>query len=239
MIGTVRSVGLPSANKLREPKRLASTRPFYTRWPCKIGVASLDSLVAQVRRVGSLPTIIAIGSHIPSEAIVDWMRCSIFAYADLSSSADRISLLLKDAVAHGQTVQDRFHRYEFLNAQRRSLTLAEQTVLEMIMEGIPNKSIASKLAVSQRTIEARRQKLYQKMGSITLSGVVQANCEWKQLGLEFGGVRVQPTSSDSHGQSSTPKAIQFARQGEPAISAPNLKSISPSHPDFSRNLLGS
>ena len=106
------------------------------------------------------------------------------------------------------------------------------------MEGIPNKSIGSKLAVSQRTIEARRQKLYQKMGSITLSGVVQANCEWKQLGLEFGGVREQPAFFDSHGQSSAPKAIQFTHQGEPAISAPNLKSISPSHPDFPRNLLG-
>ena len=157
-------------------------------------VYALSSVIARVRHDGNMPTIVVLGNRLPSDAIVGWMRYSIFAYAELDSSLDKIVRLIEEAVEYGASVQQRFERYRFLNDHQRSLTVAEHSVLDMVLGGIPNKTIASKLQVSQRTIEARRQKLYQKMGCKSLPGVIQSICEWKQLQLEFGGLTAQSAS---------------------------------------------
>ncbi|MCA9240751.1 MAG: response regulator transcription factor [Planctomycetales bacterium] len=49
-----------------------------------------------------------------------------------------------------------------LARQRLSeLTTSEMQVLAMVLDGVPNKQIASRLGVCVRTIEARRSKIYQ------------------------------------------------------------------------------
>jgi FixJ family two-component response regulator len=152
---------------------------------------SAELLAARIGKVvahGNKPTIVCLGNHAPTDLVVDWMRDSIFAYAETSSPQDRIVKLLHAAFAQAHSVWSRFERFQVLNTRKASMTPPEKAVLEMILEGIPNKTIATKLAVSQRTIEARRHKLYLKMGSKSLPGVVQSICEWKELATQFGGI---------------------------------------------------
>ncbi len=176
--------------------------------------SSAELLAARIGKVvayGNQPTIICLGNHAPTDLIVDWMLQSIFAYAETISPEDRIARLLRAAFAQADSVLSRFERFQVLNTQKASMTPPEKAVLEMILEGIPNKTIATKLAVSQRTIEARRHKLYLKMGSKSLPGVVQSICEWKELAVQF--------EASSPGQPSRESAAGLMKTEPTALAA--------------------
>ena len=56
-------------------------------------------------------------------------------------------------------------RDELQTAQRRleQLTNEERAVLDCVIAGMPNKTIAMKLDLSMRTVDRRRQALFTKM----------------------------------------------------------------------------
>jgi len=151
----------------------------------ELQASHLAARIAQVLLYGNKPTIVCIGNRAPVHMVVDWMRESIFAYVESNAPEDRVSKIVTAATEHADSILSRFQQFQVLNSRKLSLTLPEKEVLEMILDGVPNKTIATKLGVSQRTIEARRQKLYLKMGSKSLPGVVQSICQWRQLSAEF------------------------------------------------------
>jgi FixJ family two-component response regulator len=71
-------------------------------------------------------------------------------------------------------------RREEENARReaqdrlRELTAAERQVLDMVVEGLPNKTIAKRVDVSVRTVENRRQSIFRKLGVTSVASLVQA-----------------------------------------------------------------
>jgi FixJ family two-component response regulator len=71
-------------------------------------------------------------------------------------------------------------RREEENARReaqdrlRELTAAERQVLDMVVEGLPNKTIAKRVDVSVRTVENRRQSIFRKLGVTSVAALVQA-----------------------------------------------------------------
>lgn len=54
-----------------------------------------------------------------------------------------------------------------------SLAEAEQLVAELLLDGHPNKVVASRLDVSLRTVEARRASIFKKFGVSSIAGMVQ------------------------------------------------------------------
>lgn len=54
-----------------------------------------------------------------------------------------------------------------------SLSDGERQVLQMVLDGMPNKVIASRLDVSQRTVEARRHKLFLKTQTNSIAELVR------------------------------------------------------------------
>lgn len=61
-----------------------------------------------------------------------------------------------------------------------SLSPAEREVLDLIVAGEPNKAIATKLDVSVRTVEVRRQSLYAKMQADSVAELVRMVMEAKK-----------------------------------------------------------
>lgn len=138
-----------------------------------------------VRRQGKLPTLVCIGNGVPSEIVVDWMRNGIFVYAERSSSTTRLVDFLNQANRHADDIRTRYNRYLLMRSFCGSISQRESIVLEMLLLGIPNKTIATRLVVSLRTVEVRRQKLYKKLQSNSIAGVVQTICEWNVLKQQF------------------------------------------------------
>ncbi len=156
-----------------------------------VGEEALDRLDEISRMVessfqqGNIPTLVCLGHQLPSEYVARWMRLGMFSYLEASRDPNAIFRLLSEARRHASVVRDKFVRFNALKQLWDSLTPDESTVLEMIFDGVPNKSIAARMDVSERTVEARRQRLFQKFASNSLPIVVQRVCEWKQLNELF------------------------------------------------------
>ncbi len=67
-------------------------------------------------------------------------------------------------------------RYESAQTVRRrieQLTPAERQVMDYIVEGLPNKTIAGRLGVSLRTVEAHRHNVFRKMEADSVAALVK------------------------------------------------------------------
>jgi DNA-binding CsgD family transcriptional regulator len=129
--------------------------------------------------------LLCIGRNVPSEFVVDWMKAGIFSYADASSSLDRLFQTLQLAVRSGEALREKHRRFEEMRDNWQQLNDKEIAVLQLILEGHPNKAIATRLMVSQRTVEARRQKIFQKLNTKSLPYLVRNFYEWQQLHQEL------------------------------------------------------
>ncbi|QDV71205.1 Response regulator protein TodT [Rosistilla carotiformis] len=92
-------------------------------------------------------------------------------------SADQPLADLVDAITHAVEI-DRTQRPQSIEALRQrerldSLSDGERDVLRLVLEGFPNKVIASRLDVSQRTVEARRHKLFVKTETTSIAELVR------------------------------------------------------------------
>lgn len=93
-------------------------------------------------------------------------------------------LELWDAIRAGlkQDIENyqRDQRREEIRAKLNDLTPAEREVLKLVIAGEPNKAIASRLDVSVRTVEVRRQAVFTKTGVSSVAELVRFAMEAEQ-----------------------------------------------------------
>lgn len=66
----------------------------------------------------------------------------------------------------------------------KCLTPGELSVIELVIDGQLNKSIAAKLGIAMRTVEMRRSKAMQKLSVKSLSEMVKLWCQYPQETLQ-------------------------------------------------------
>lgn len=148
----------------------------------------LDSVSFRIQSAlqsGKYPTIVCIGDGIPNNTIVHWINRGVFSYAESSSDPSHIDGLIQEANCFARGTLSQYLRFQKLSQLWTSLNADELPVLEMIFEGLPNKTIATRLKVSQRTVETRRHRIFEKFESKSLPVVVQKVCELKELKRRF------------------------------------------------------
>lgn len=129
------------------------------------------------------------------EALLEALRIGVEGYLDKTTAIENIA-----AAIHGVARGDRL----FTTAQERtavsglgafvrqaretsggadSITAREQDVLELVADGLTTRQMATRLQVSQRTVESHLHNLYQKLD---VSTRVAAMVKGRQLGLLKG-----------------------------------------------------
>jgi len=73
-----------------------------------------------------------------------------------------------------------------LQALLRQISPRELSVLELVLDGVPNKQIAKQLEVSVRTVESRRAKIYRKCEVTTVTELVRCVDRAQQLRGRYG-----------------------------------------------------
>lgn len=115
----------------------------------------------------------------------------ITGHADVSSAIRALKAGAVDFIekpCNGQVLLDRIQAALAKDAQLRQdqsahsdlerrlslLTPREREVMDLVVEGLPNKAIAVSLNVSPKTIETHRAKVMAKMGAASLADLVRA-----------------------------------------------------------------
>jgi len=127
-----------------------------------------------------LPTIILTG-YADVKVAVHAMQLG--AVTLLEKPAGGIELWDAIRMALERDEQRRIENESQRDLQRRmqSLTEKERQVMELIVAGLPNKTVARRLDVSLRTVEARRKAVFDKLGARSLALLVQ-------LVMQAGGI---------------------------------------------------
>lgn len=181
----LRSVGLTSSLFADAPSFLAAAP--WQEHACVIadvrmpGMSGLE--LQEAMRVGgsSLPMIIVTG-HGDIGMAVRAMKNGAADFIEKPFNGQVLLDAVHRALAQSGTLTavatvsaDR--QREDLERRVASLSPREREVMTLVAQGLPNKSVATRLDLSTRTVEVHRAKVMEKMGARSLAELVRMNIE--------------------------------------------------------------
>jgi DNA-binding NarL/FixJ family response regulator len=135
-----------------------------------LSMPGTDGIAATGRIVAANPSahVLVLTSFSDKTRILDALQAGAEGYLLKHSEPEVILTGIRDVVADGSPLDPKAARVLLTN--RRSpgpdtqLTIREQEVLEMIGDGLPNKTIARRLGISERTVKSHLTNIYQRLG---------------------------------------------------------------------------
>jgi FixJ family two-component response regulator len=128
------------------------------------GTSGLDLFEMLTARHEAMP-VIFITAHADVPMAIRAMKSGAVEFVEKpfnrQTLLEKIQRAIKDDIARRALIADR----ESIQARFRALTDKEREVLQLIMDGRPNKVIASLLEITPRAVEMRRASLMKKLGT--------------------------------------------------------------------------
>ena len=134
--------------------------------------------VAEVRRAGSKPPLVALGDDGDQPRVARALQIGICALASKSDSPDEVIAAIRAAAAGQIYVTPRLSQGAS-EGQRISpdalsgLTGREREIFGLIVRGLSTASIACQLDISPRTVETHRAHLSRKLGAHSPADLVR------------------------------------------------------------------
>jgi DNA-binding NarL/FixJ family response regulator len=135
-----------------------------------LSMPGTDGITATERIVAADPNahVLVLTSFSDQARILDALQAGAEGYLLKHSEPEVILAGIREIVSGGSPLDPKAARVLLTN--RRSpgpetkLTDREQEVLDMIGAGLPNKTIARRLGISERTVKAHLTNIYQRLG---------------------------------------------------------------------------
>jgi two-component system, LuxR family, response regulator FixJ len=164
------------------------------------GMSGLDLLDLLHREAIHLPTIVLSAfADIPST--VKAMQAGALTVLEKWPLTRELSEALSQALALDAERRANEQRLAQFKTLLLLLTVEEFQVLEAVLAGKPNKTIARVLGISLRTVESRRQTVLRKLEVNSLAALVRLIAEYEELSDSplFPAIGA-PDSHASHGE---------------------------------------
>lgn len=129
-------------------------------------------LLERLKIAGGGPPAIMITGHADIRLAVRAMKAGAMAFLEKPVQYDELIVNIKRALEFSRNSVALSSLREAAARRIAGLTLRERQVVEMVVEGNPNKQIAYVLGISQRTIETHRATAMKKIGARTLSELI-------------------------------------------------------------------
>lgn len=138
------------------------------------GMSGLELQKLLLERHIRVPVIIMTG-HGDISMAVQAMKDGAVDFIEKPFKNEILLERVKQSLAHD--VAERAEQKSHIEAASRisTLTPREREVMELLIQGKRNKIIASELGISNRTVEAHRAKIMEKMQAHSLSDIVRVN----------------------------------------------------------------
>jgi two-component system response regulator DctR len=146
------------ASSMRQPCCLL----LDVRMPGMSGLALFDRLIER-RLLACMPVIFLTG-HGDVPTAVDAVRRGALDFCEKPFSDNALVDRVEQAIALSAQGQSEVRDRSGLASRLAELTDRESDVMRLVVDGLPNKLIADSLAISVRTVEVHRARVFDKMG---------------------------------------------------------------------------
>jgi two-component system response regulator DctR len=131
------------------------------RMPGMSGLALFER-IAERGLVHAMPVIFLTG-HADVPTAVDMVKRGAFDFCEKPFSDNALVDRVEQALQQSARVLAEKREREGLVARLAELTERERDVMQLVARGLPNKLIADQLAISVRTVEVHRSRVFDKM----------------------------------------------------------------------------
>lgn len=131
----------------------------------------------QLSKLPFCPSIIIMTGHAEVPTALRAMRQGAIDFLQKTFSEDELYEALQRAIAQDAVNRAVYERRQAVASRFAQLTDAEKEVLDRVLEGDANKTIASNLGISRRTVEDRRARLMQKLQVDSVADLVRLAIE--------------------------------------------------------------
>jgi two-component system response regulator DctR len=145
------------------------------RMPGMSGLALFDKLAARAL-LECMPVIFLTG-HADVPTAVDMVKRGAFDFCEKPFSDNALVDRVEQALAQSARVLQARREQNQLQARLTELTERERDVMGLVAKGLPNKLIADQLAISVRTVEVHRARVFDKMevkSAVELANLLRA-----------------------------------------------------------------
>jgi two-component system response regulator FixJ len=131
----------------------------------RLGASTAFQLVRQLRQRSVIMPVVLLTSHATVPLAVQALKAGLFDVIEKPIDRFRLWECATRAFERHAQELDAASQRNSVKSRLSQLTGQEMQVLQMVLDGEPNKRIASHLGVSTRTIVFRRKTLMQKMNA--------------------------------------------------------------------------
>ncbi len=136
-----------------------------------------------------LPVILVTG-YADTALTVRALRSGVLAVLDKPSRDDELWSFIQEALAKSEDEVARRRHLQTLEQRFRGLPPPYRQVLQLILEGCKNRTMAKRLGVSLRTIENRRRRVFEVMQVESVAALTRMVMEYEH------GLRPQPAQAE-------------------------------------------
>ena len=130
-------------------------------------------LLRRLQALGVRSPVIIITGHADVSLAVEAMKAGAVDFIEKPFGDEAILSAIRIALDHCDHTGRRETEVVQIQTKLQSLSAREREVLEGLLAGNPNKTIAYDLSLSPRTVEVHRANVMTKMGASSLSGLVR------------------------------------------------------------------
>lgn len=136
------------------------------------GMSGLDLQHELKRRKPSVPLILITG-HGDVDMAVAAIKQGAIDFIEKPFDDDRLVASIGDAIKRAKKLQIEESERATLEARFAELSPRQREVMALVAQGLANKEIAHRLAISPRTVENYRAWVMEKMGANNLAELVR------------------------------------------------------------------
>ena len=131
------------------------------RMPGMSGLALFDRIVE--RGLAQVMPVIFLTGHADVPTAVDMVKRGAFDFCEKPFSDNALVDRIEEALRRSAEVLASQREKGALQTRLDELTERERDVMRLVAKGVPNKLIADELAISVRTVEVHRARVFDKM----------------------------------------------------------------------------
>lgn len=155
-------------------------------------------LLEQMQRDNQFVPAIVITAHGNIPTTVQAMKAGAFEFLEKPFDNHQLLAAVAEGVERGRSWRrDQGHKTD-VQARLAQLTPRERQVLELVVEGLPNKRIAARFQISEKTIKVHRARVMEKMGATSLAELVRLVALGDISSIVAPKVASQPLGHPSH-----------------------------------------